>query len=101
VPVRCKWEPPEIEPWEGPFFDPTHRLPQHPIVAAERREAKRRYRLRSEMREREAVLAKERRIQTDFPTSAGGDASGTPRHTLRQQSELTAEIIAFPEGKRP
>jgi hypothetical protein len=35
--------------------------PQHPIVTAERREAKRRYRLRKEIREREAAqLAAER-----------------------------------------
>ena len=55
VVFRRKWEPPLLQPWEGPFPDPTQRLPQHPKVAAERREAKRRYRLRREMREREAA----------------------------------------------
>jgi hypothetical protein len=44
VVFRRKWEPPQLQPWEGPFADPTQRLPQHPKVAAERREAKRRSR---------------------------------------------------------
>ena len=57
------WMPPALEEWAGPFDfdDPTRRLPQHPLVAAERREEKRRYRLRKEAREREAAkLAAER-----------------------------------------
>jgi hypothetical protein len=80
VPFRCRREPPRLEPWEGPFPDPTQRLPQHPEVAAERREVARRYRLRREMREREAELGKERRIKTDFPTSAHGDVRREFRH---------------------
>jgi hypothetical protein len=55
VVFRRKWKPPQPEPWEGPFADPTQRLPQHPIVAAQKREEKRRYRLRKEIREREAA----------------------------------------------
>jgi hypothetical protein len=55
VVFRRKWEPPQLLPWEGPFTDPTRRLPQHPNVAAERREAKRRYRLRWAMRARKAA----------------------------------------------
>jgi hypothetical protein len=55
VVFRRKLEPPQLQPWEGPFADPTQRLPQHPKVAAERREAKRRYRLRQAMRACEAA----------------------------------------------
>jgi hypothetical protein len=53
VPFRCKWEPPRLERWEGPFADPTHRLPQHPVVAAERAAAANWYRERK--REQEAT----------------------------------------------
>jgi hypothetical protein len=62
VVFRRKWEPPaQPQPWEGPFADPAQRLPQHPKVAAERQEAKRRYRLRQTMRAGEAAkLAAER-----------------------------------------
>jgi hypothetical protein len=97
VPFRLPWTPPkEIEPWEGPFSDPTRRLPQNPEVAEARREAARRYRQRR--RERESALAAERRIQTDFPTSAPGDAAW---QTPPQPSRSTGEIISFPGGKRP
>src|SRR4029077_11449173 len=62
APFRRRYRPPRLAPWEGPFLDPTQRLPQHPEVAAERREAARRHRLRKELREREAELAAQRRI---------------------------------------
>jgi hypothetical protein len=55
VPFRKAWTPPALEPWAGPFPDPTLRLPLHPLVTAERREEKRRYRLRRQAREREAA----------------------------------------------
>ena len=55
VPFRRKWKPPRLEEWEGPFSDPTHRLPQHPLVTIEWREEKRRYRLRKRIRAREAA----------------------------------------------
>jgi hypothetical protein len=77
VPLRRKWRPPRLEPWEGPFADPTQRLPQHPEVAQERREAARRYRLRKELREREAAVAAERYQSGVSPallTAANGDA---------------------------
>jgi hypothetical protein len=98
VPFRREWKPPQIEPHEGPFFDPTQRLPAHPKVREERREAKRRYRLRREMREREAALAAARRIETDIPTSAPGDA---PSRLGSFNPRPSAEIISFSEGKRP
>ena len=41
-----KWKPPRLKPWEGPFADPTRRLPQAPDVAARRRAARRRWRTR-------------------------------------------------------
>ena len=64
---RRKWQPPQLALWEGPFADPAQRLPQHPGVAAERREEKRRYRLRQAMRAREAAtLAAERGRDDDI-----------------------------------
>jgi hypothetical protein len=55
VVFRGKGKPPRLKPWEGPSADPTRRLPQHPTVAAERREEKQRYRLRKELREKEVA----------------------------------------------
>jgi hypothetical protein len=43
---RRKWRPPRLMPFEGPFADPTQRLPQAPEVAAERAAARKRWRLR-------------------------------------------------------
>ena len=62
---RRKWKPPCLQPWEGPFADPTHRLPQHPRVAAERRAARKRWRERQRAC-KAAKLAAER-----------GDAAGS------------------------
>ena len=49
---RRKWKPPRLKPWEGPFADPTRRLPQAPEVAAERAAARKRWRLRQANRAR-------------------------------------------------
>jgi hypothetical protein len=46
VVFRRRWKPPRLQPWEGPFADPDRRLPQAPDVAARRRAARRRWRLR-------------------------------------------------------
>jgi hypothetical protein len=46
VVFRRHWKPPRLRPWEGPFADPTQRLPQAPDVAARRRAARQRWRLR-------------------------------------------------------
>jgi hypothetical protein len=46
VVFQRKWKPPRLKPWEGPFDDPTRRLPQAPDVAARRRAARRRWRVR-------------------------------------------------------
>jgi len=43
-------EPPQLRPWEGPFADPTRRLPQAPEVAAQRRAAQQRWRERQRVR---------------------------------------------------
>jgi hypothetical protein len=56
VPFRRPWQPPPLEPWEGPFADPHQRLPQHPEVAARRRQEQRRYRERQRAR-RDAAIA--------------------------------------------
>jgi hypothetical protein len=47
VPFRLPWsEAVHLKPWEGPFPDPTLRLPQHPDVRARRRKSDNRYRER-------------------------------------------------------
>jgi hypothetical protein len=46
VQFRRSWEPQQLEPWEGPFFDPNQRLPQEPGVRAERRASQQRWRER-------------------------------------------------------
>jgi hypothetical protein len=51
VVFRRRWKPPRLKPWEGPFADPTQRLPQAPDVAARRRAARRRWRVRQRRRE--------------------------------------------------
>jgi hypothetical protein len=68
VVFRCKYKPPKLKAWEGPFPDPTRRLPQHPVVAAERREEKQRYRLRKELREKEAA-----QLAAECDDAAGAD----------------------------
>jgi hypothetical protein len=50
VVFRRHWTPPRLKPWEGPFADPAQRLPQAPDVAARRRAARRRWRLRRRAR---------------------------------------------------
>jgi hypothetical protein len=59
VAFRRKWQPPQLKPWEGPFADPTQRLPQEPRVAAERATARKRWRKRQR-----AQVAKLRRSAT-------------------------------------
>jgi hypothetical protein len=92
------WKPPKkpLPSWAGPFANPHARLPMHPVVARERAVAQRRYRERR--REREAA---QRRIESDFPTSAPGDLPVIPLPPPPQPSRSTAEIISFPEEKRP
>ena len=51
VVFRRRWKPPPLQPWEGPFADPTRRLPQAPDVAARRRAARQRWRERQRRRE--------------------------------------------------
>jgi hypothetical protein len=46
VVFRRQWKPPRLKPWEGPFADPTQRLPQEPRVAAQRAAARKRWRER-------------------------------------------------------
>ena len=43
VVFRRHWKPPRLRPWEGPFADPTQRLPQALEVAAQRRAARQRW----------------------------------------------------------
>jgi hypothetical protein len=57
VVFRRQWKPPRLQPWEGPFADPTRRLPQAPDVAARRRAARQRWLSRQQ---RFANLAAER-----------------------------------------
>jgi hypothetical protein len=61
VVFRRKWKLPRLKPWEGPFADPTQRLPQAPDVAARRAVARKWWRLRHANRAREtAKLALDR-----------------------------------------
>jgi hypothetical protein len=53
VVFKREWIAPTLEPWEGPFSDPTQRLPQAPEAAARQRAAVQRRRERR--REREAA----------------------------------------------
>ena len=53
---RC-WKPPRLKPWEGPFADPHQQLPQAPDVAARRRAARRRWRVRQRAREATQLAA--------------------------------------------
>jgi hypothetical protein len=59
VPFRRPWEPPELQPWEGPFAfaDSDQHLPQEPGVRAERRAAQRRWRERQRARRAETAAA--------------------------------------------
>jgi hypothetical protein len=57
VVFRRRWQPPRLQPWEGPFADPTRRLPQAPDVAARRRAARRRWRLRQRARAAQRAAA--------------------------------------------
>jgi hypothetical protein len=50
VVFRRRWKPRRLKPWEGPFADPHRRLPQAPDVAARRRAARRRWRVRQQRR---------------------------------------------------
>jgi len=51
VVFRRRWKPPRLKPWEGPFSGTERSLPQHPLVAAERAAARRRWRERQRRRE--------------------------------------------------
>jgi len=51
VVFRRKWRPSKLHAWEGPFSDPTQRLPQHPRVTAERAAARKRWRARQRARD--------------------------------------------------
>jgi hypothetical protein len=64
IKFRCEWRHPRLPAWQGPFENPRARLPQHPAVAKERREARARWRTRQ--REREAAKL----------AAARGDAGG-------------------------
>jgi hypothetical protein len=65
VKFRRSWEPPQLEPWEGPFSDPNQRLPQEPGVRAERRAAQHRWRERQRAR-------KAAKLAADRNDAAGG-----------------------------
>jgi hypothetical protein len=71
IPFARAWAPPKLAPWEGPFFDLT-RNPVHPKVRAERREAKKLYLLRKQLRAREAAKLAQQRTDPR-PTGATGD----------------------------
>jgi hypothetical protein len=57
VVFRRKWKPPRLKPWEGPFADPTQRLPQAPDVAVRRTAARRASRERQRARKAATLAA--------------------------------------------
>jgi hypothetical protein len=74
VVFRRKWKPPRLKPFEGPFNGSERRLPQHPVVAAERAAACRRWRLRQASRVRDtAKLAVARDDAVDAEIAASSD----------------------------
>jgi hypothetical protein len=85
VVFREPWTSPLLEPWEGPFTGAEEQLPQAPETAAQRRAAVQRWRARQ--RDREAALAAEQRIESDFPTSVSGDGEFLARHAARRVSD--------------
>jgi hypothetical protein len=68
------WCQPRLPDWEKPRRDPSEPRAQHPEIARQRNAAARRR--RALKREREAELAAQRRIESDFPSSAPGNAPG-------------------------
>ena len=60
VVFQRRWKPPQLRPWEGPFADPTRRLPQAPDVAAQRRAARQRWRSRQPHARETSNVAKTR-----------------------------------------
>jgi hypothetical protein len=54
VPFRHPYATRRLDPWEGPFADPSQRLPQHPVVRAKARAALERWKARQ--RERKAAM---------------------------------------------
>ncbi len=86
VVFRRPWTPPQLAVWQDPFTGAERELPQSPETAAQRRAAVRRRRARQ--RDREAALAAERRIESDFPTSMLSDGAlpGTQCCAPRQRS---------------
>jgi hypothetical protein len=90
VVFRRKWKPPQQKPWEGPFADPTQRLPQHPMVAAQKREEKRRYRLRKEICEREAARPAAERDDGVGDDIAARPFSRIPNHPVRPMAAAEA-----------
>jgi hypothetical protein len=74
VVFRRQWKPPRLKPWEGPFADPTRRLPQAPDVAARRRAARRRWLARHRVRNATQYA-------TARPRARNNELRGAPRRT--------------------
>jgi hypothetical protein len=81
VVFRRKWTPPRLKPWEGPFADPTLRLPQAPDVAARRLAARRRWRARQRARAAQrSTAARDEGAQTpDGPVLAAARRTASGR----------------------
>jgi len=70
VPFRSKWEPPQLQRWEGPFVDCDKPLPQEPGVAAQRRAAQRAWRERRKRAREAAKFAAEGAASDDIASTA-------------------------------
>src|SRR5262249_34205159 len=63
-----RWKKPRLADWEKPRRDPAEPRPLHPVVAAERRAARRRWRLRQANRAHETA-----KLVAERDAAAGGD----------------------------
>jgi hypothetical protein len=96
VRFRRPWQPPPLEPWEGPFTDPHQRLPQEPRVAAQRREEQRRWRQRQ--RERKAQQQWRERLHAH---KAAEQASEPPPPDDRISPRAGRNVLCFHQEQKP
>ena len=91
VVFRRDWKPPRLKPWEGPFADPTRRLPQAPDVAARRRAARRRWLSRQPRACKTSNLA----TKPPHPGGANRGARNRQQHAGGRNSARVARNLAI------
>jgi hypothetical protein len=94
-----RWEQPKLEDWEQPRRDPSDRRPQHPAMAAERRDAARRRRERERARSLEARddgLSEQQARQSDERPRARPCGGGPPRQLATKPASRFRPYAAGP-----